>query len=121
MSQTPKLVIKVDLVNNTDVMFTLLTSYSDYHSKKLKQKFYFTAKNWAIYYGNIFCVSKTKVVSLPHICTRQHSKLTFNTDDERREFLLNMSMAFNDWSNSNLFINKKPTKVKHYKSLWLIF
>ncbi len=115
----PKLMFKIELVD-TDVVFTLLTVMNN--DLERKSNFYFTDDNWAVYYGKKFSISRSEVISLPTTPKRETSKVYFNTDAERREFLKNMAFALEEWSNSHLFkgVNEKP-EIRFHKSLWIVF
>jgi len=53
---------------------------------------------------------------------RQTTKVIFNNDTERKDFLKQMAFGLENWSNSYIFkgVNKK-TEIKFHKSLWVIF
>jgi hypothetical protein len=118
----PKLMFKIELLKETDVKFTLLSVMNGQSPIKGASKFYFSNNNWTVYYGTSFSVNKRNVISLPQTSLRQETKVHFNNDTERRDFLKGMAHALEDWSNSYIFkgVNKQ-TNIKFHKSLWIIF
>ena len=117
----PKLMLKLELIKETDVKFTLLT-VMDNRDKLKGSSFYFTKSGWTMYYAKNFSINKRNVICLPKTSLRQTTKVIFNNDTERRDFLKGMAFALEDWSNSYLFkgVNKK-TEIKFHKSLWIVF
>ena len=118
----PKLMIRIDLIRETDVKFTLLTVMDNRDKLKSGSNFFFTKGNWTVYYAKNFSINKRNVICLPKTSLRQTTKVYFATDKERKDFLKEMAFALEDWSNSYLFkgVNKK-TEIKFHKSLWIIF
>ena len=117
----PKLMLKLELIKETDVKFTLLT-VMDKRDKINGSNFYFTKNNWTIYYAKNFSINKRNVICLPETSLRQTTKVIFNNDTERKDFLKQMAFGLENWSNSYIFkgVNKK-TEIKFHKSLWVIF
>ena len=115
----PKLMMRVELIRETDVQFTLLTTMKP---KSGTGNFHFTKNNWTIYFGKNFSVNRRDIMSLPETISRQQTKVIFNNDKERRDFLNGLALALEEWSGSHLFrgINKK-TDIKFHKSLWIVF
>lgn len=123
-TSAPKLMLKVELLNRTDVKFTLLQLSTMYTNNIKGSKFLFTDNGWTIYHGKNFSVSKKMVLSLPESCLRQESKITFKDNDERYEYMKGMARALEYWSGSHLFNKINETnnvKLNFHKTIWVIF
>jgi len=121
---SPKLMMKVELLNDTDIKFTLIQMSYFYAQKVEGSKFLFTNNGWTIYHGKNFSVNKRNVLSLPESCLRQSSKVHFSTNEERYEYLKTMVNALEYWSGSHIFRKLKMTnkvKINFHKSTWIIF
>jgi hypothetical protein len=120
----PKLMLKVELINQTDVRFTLILLSHLYKDKISGSKFLFTDNGWTIYHGKNFSVSKKSVLSLPENCLRQTTKVHFKDNEERYDFMKNMANALEYWSGSHFFKSLNETdhvKINFHKSIWIIF
>ena len=121
-AKTPKIMLRVELLNNTDVSFMLTHVTNSFSSKLKSSKFFFSENNWTIYFGENFHINKRNIICLPKKCERQKTKVTFNTNDERYTFLKNMVHALESWSNSHLFDDNEPHQktIKFYKTIWIL-
>ena len=120
----PKLMLKVELPNRTDVTFTLI-QVADTYTKNVKgTKFLFTDNGWTIYRGKTFSLTKKGILSLPEICLRQKTKVHFKSDDERYEWMKEMTKALEYWSGSHFFeghsVYSVP-KIDFHKTIWIVF
>jgi hypothetical protein len=123
-TDNPKLMLKVELINQTDVRFTLLLISNLFKNKITGSKFLFTNNGWTIYHSKNFSISKKGVISLPESCLRQQNRLSFKNNEERYIFMKNMVNALEYWSGSYLFTVKNKTnkvKINFHKKIWIIF
>jgi len=123
-ASAPKLMLKVELPNETDIKFTLIQVSYLYANKLDGSKFLFTNNGWTIYHGKNFSLNKKQILSLPESCLRQESKVRFDSNEERYEYLKGLANALEFWSKSHIFkklnlVNK--VKINFHKSLWIIF
>jgi len=121
---SPKLMMKVELINDTDIRFTLI-QMSYYYSRKMGgSKWLFTNNGWTVYQGKNFSINRKKVISLPESCLRQQTKVHFQNNEERYDYLKTMANALEFWSRSFIFKDmtmNKETKINFHKLTWIIF
>jgi len=120
----PKLMLKVELPNRTDVKFTLIQVADTYIKKVEGSKFLFTDNGWTIYKGKRFSLIKKGILSLPEVCLRQTTKVHFADDDERYQWMKGMIKALECWSGSHFFKGQQiygTPKIDFHKTVWIIF
>lgn len=110
-NKEPKIILKVDLLNNFGVEFTLLQLR--YLKDKPKDDCFITEKMWIFYYGKQFKVFKTGTMVFPETCLRQTSKLNFESEKQRYMYLKKLSNALNDFGKSYLFNKSSETFKQH--------
>lgn len=122
-ANSPKLMLKVELPNKTDVKFTLIQITNSYAPNLKGTKFFFSKNNWTIYFGNSFHINKKNIICFPEKCSRQETKIRFSNDNERYEYMKELVHALEDWSSSHLFDNVSwnRTKINFHKTIWIIF
>jgi len=120
----PKLMLKVELPNRTDVKFTLI-QVADTCTKNIKgSKFLFSDNGWTIYRSKNFSITKKGIISLPEVCLRQSTKVIFSNDDERYKFMKGMTKALKYWSESYFFEGNNiydTPKIEFHKTIWIVF
>ena len=120
----PKLMLKVELPNRTDVKFTLIQVADTYTKSVDGSKFLFTDNGWTVYRGKNFTITKKGIISLPEVCLRQSTKVIFPNDDERYKWMKEMTKALDHWSRSHFFKDKPiygTPKIDFHKTHWIIF
>ena len=118
----PKLILKVEFPNIKDVKFTILQISSDYNTDNGNgSTFFFTSNNWTIYQGTNFHINTNSIISLPKKCLRQETKTLFINDEQRYDFLKEMTHALHSWSGSHFFEkNNIDNNISFHKSIWII-
>jgi len=87
-------------------------------------KWLFTNNGWTVYQGKNFSINRKKVISLPESCLRQQTKVHFQNNEERYDYLKTMANALEFWSRSFIFKDmtmNKETKINFHKLTWIIF
>ncbi|MFW6225762.1 MAG: hypothetical protein ACOC3V_02230 [bacterium] len=123
----PKLILKVDLLNNNSVKFHLLSMNDYFITKKTNKKTFFSEDMFMINSAGFFSIFKSRSLYLPINFKETKNKsisLVFNSEKIRYDFLKDLNRALLEWSISIYWYGfNKPsnTKIIYNNNTWILY
>lgn len=125
---SPKLIVRVDLIGDKDLRIHLILLDKYFSENHTSTNLFIANNGYTIYRGNLFTLFKAGSLHLPKqflIGGNSHcDKIAFASDKERYDYLKKLGAALLEWSNSRFwfgFTEEEKVKLTFRDKVWLLF
>lgn len=125
MYSTPKILLKIDLLENNGIE-AMLVLINDYYLGNYSTSF-LSQGGFMIYKGQSFSLFKTKIMCIPEkfISGSKHkSTLYFDSEKERYDYLKFLNKSLKEWSNHyhwKGYNEPEKRKILYSGKIWIVF